>query len=60
VKKGNIYQANPAKRLPGARAINVKLGCGNICCWGTYPRHPTAIMEASSRINERSKKWLIL
>ena len=20
---------------------------GNICCCGTYPRHPTAIMEAA-------------
>ncbi|NLT67036.1 MAG: (2Fe-2S)-binding protein [Acidobacteria bacterium] len=24
---------------------------GNICCCGTYPRHPTAIMEAAKAIN---------
>ena len=25
---------------------------GNICCCGTYPRHPTAIMEAAPQIGE--------
>jgi aerobic-type carbon monoxide dehydrogenase small subunit (CoxS/CutS family) len=23
---------------------------GNICCCGTYPRHPTAIMEAAEAL----------
>jgi aerobic-type carbon monoxide dehydrogenase small subunit (CoxS/CutS family) len=25
---------------------------GNICCCGTYPRHPTAIMEAAPQITK--------
>jgi aerobic-type carbon monoxide dehydrogenase small subunit (CoxS/CutS family) len=27
---------------------------GNICCCGTYPRHPTAIMEASQSIKDKA------
>jgi xanthine dehydrogenase YagT iron-sulfur-binding subunit len=28
---------------------------GNICCCGTYPRHPTAILEAASKVLETAQ-----
>ncbi|NLV31871.1 MAG: (2Fe-2S)-binding protein, partial [Acidobacteria bacterium] len=43
VSAKNLLDRNPR---PTAEECRQALA-GNICCCGTYPRHPTAIMEAA-------------